>query len=615
MCGILGTIRRDQPVDPDLFIRQRDTMLHRGPDDGGVWIDDSRHIALASRRLAIVDLSERGHQPMQKGRSRIVYNGELYNYQDLRAQLEQRGVPFESDTDTEVVLAAYNVWGTDCVRRFNGMFAFAIYDTNTGVLFLARDRAGEKPLYYIANERHFSFASEVKALIADPSVPRVLDHGAFDHYLSYGYTPRDRAMIAGIRKLAPAHAMTYDTRTHHAHVWLYWTLPHFDASAPARSEQELAAEVENLLSDAVRRQLVADVPVAILLSGGVDSSLITAAAAKSGRQVKTFTVVFPGADKFNESKHALRVARHFGTDHSEIVAELDFSELLPKLAAQFDDPIADSSMMPTSLVSTVVRPTATVVLGGEGGDELFGGYPHVRAAAMLERARRFTPGIVRSGIGALAQRLPPGTPRRNHLIGLGDRHAAGASYVNQYFDARMRAKLLGRPISWLPERLHARFAKGKTPLRQYMRSDFHGLMPGSILAKIDRATMLSSLEARAPFLDHRLVEFAFREIPDHLKATRSRGKILLKNLAKRMLPEGLEIERKQGFSIPADQWFAGPYGLHLTGIVRSIPASLVRPELIENLLAAQKRGLSNANRLFALAVFEHWRRTYGVSAD
>jgi asparagine synthase (glutamine-hydrolysing) len=618
MCGIVGVVSRE-PIDPTRIDRLRDSMRHRGPDDAGSWLSSDRRVALGHRRLAIIDLSPGGHQPMSDptGTVWVTFNGEIYNYLELRRELEAKGHPFRTASDTEVLLAAYREWGTDCVGRFNGMFAFGLYDAAKERLFLARDRAGEKPLFYRQEPGLFAFASELKALMADPDCPRTLDLLAFEHYLTYGYVPGSMCILRGFAKLPQGHALTYDLRTESLSVWPYWTLPQ-PSKEPYRSPEELLEELEGLLLDSVRMRMIADVPVGIMLSGGVDSSLVTAMAARaSSRPVKTFTISFPGHAAYDEAPYARLVARHFGTEHVDLAAEPAVIDLLPDLARQYDEPLADSSMIPTFLVSRQIRAHATVALGGDGGDELFGGYPHYRWLEKHEQMRRLLPGMARRALGAGAARfLPPGVRGRNYLIGLHDGVAQTIAHVNLYFDEYSRNRMLAPSLSAkrspVEESRAALCPPGQTPLQQCTSVDFRNYLVDDILVKVDRASMLTSLEVRAPWLDPRIIELAFARVPDDLRAGHGRLKVLPKRLAAKLLPPELDIERKQGFGLPLDRWFKGDWGRFVEGVLGGAEPGLFDRGTIESLIKGQRRGLYNMPRLFALTVFELWRREYRV---
>jgi asparagine synthase (glutamine-hydrolysing) len=622
MCGIVGAVRRDGAVDERVVRCGCDAMTHRGPDDAGLWRSADGRVVLAHRRLAILDLSHGGHQPMASpdGALHVAFNGEIYNFADLRDELGGDGFSFATHSDTEVLLAAYQAWGTACVTRLRGMFAFALHDARRGVLFLARDRAGEKPLFYRHGDGAFACASELKALLADPAMPRRLDPEALNHYLAYGFVPGARCILRGVHKLPPAHCLELDIARDMVRTWRYWDLPAATQAVDADPEA-LVDRLDALLEGSVRRQLVADVPVGVLLSGGIDSSLVAAMAARvSPRPVRTFTVSFPGAGAYDEGPYARRVAEWLGTDHTELVAEPTSVELLPRLARQYDEPLADSSMVPTFLVSQVIRQHATVALGGDGGDELFGGYWLYGLMLQQQAVRRWIPRTARRAVGALARAtMPVGARGRNHVLGYTGDFAESFSWVNLFFDRGDRRALLA-PLgeAWVagrPEEFRAReSASGATPLQQMTSADFRTYLPDDILVKVDRASMLTSLEVRAPFLDHELIEFAFGEVPDHLRATTREKKILPRRLAARLLPPDLDLTRKQGFSLPLGEWFRGPWGAFFDEVLSGIPRELFDQRVIQSLLAGQRRGLRNAHRLFALTMFELWRREYGVTA-
>jgi asparagine synthase (glutamine-hydrolysing) len=618
MCGIVGFAGRAR-IEPERIVTMRDTMTHRGPDDLGLWTSNDGTVCLAQRRLAIIDLSQGGHQPKADatGSVHVTFNGEIYNFKEVRRELESRGHSFTSASDTEVILEAYREWGEAFLEKLGGMFAMALYDSAKRSLYLARDRAGEKPMFVWHTPGRLVFASELKALFVLPEFPRRLNRAAVEHYLAFGYVPRDLCIIEGVRKLLPGCALRYDVENDRTHDWRYWDLPEQDAGANSRSADDLADELHGLLRAAVRRQLIADVPIGILLSGGLDSSLVTALAADvSSQPVKTFTIAFRGHAAEDESPYARIVARHFGTEHVELPAEEASLQLLPRLVRQYDEPIADSSAIPTYLVSRAIREHATVALGGDGGDELFGGYPLYVWVSRIARMQSLIPAAVRGAIGRAARAMPVGTRGRNYAVALGSSRFKTLARTSLFFDEEWRRTILvsANGVHPTPEELRIELTAGARTLLQGMqRIDFRSYMVDDILVKVDRASMLASLETRAPFLDPAVIEFAFAKVPDRLKTTVHDRKILLRTLAARLLPAELDLRRKQGFMIPLSAWFAGDWGPMMREVLAAADPTLFRATAIADLFARQERGGNQLHRLYALTVFELWRREYNIS--
>lgn len=617
MCGIVGVASKTPVENRSWLTAGRDALRHRGPDGAGAWWSRDGLVGLGHRRLSIIDLSSAGYQPMvdRSGDLTIVFNGEIYNFEGLRTTLEGAGATFTSRSDTEVLLAAYRIWGEDCLSHLNGMFAFAIHDARHGTLFLARDRAGEKPLYYHHVSGNFSFASELKALLQNPGIERRIDPAGLDCFLGMGYVPGGNSILAGVRKLPPAHAMRFDLWSGKLNMWCYWSLP--TAPQALESEEILCNELETLLGNAVRRQLVADVPVGILLSGGLDSSIVTALAAGACSRVKTFTVRFPGASKFDESEHAKRVAEHFGTDHFTLDGDPSTVGLLPLLARQFDEPINDSSMVPTFLVSQMLRKHCTVALGGDGGDELFGGYAHYDRMLRLRERFGGVPKPLRDLVAAIGTALlPVGFKGRNWVRALATDFRHEVPMVASYFDRSARRGLLGHGF---PELGAAELAwLASTPaatdlLDRATRHDFSSYLAEDILVKVDRTSMLNSLEIRAPMLDLKVIEFAFGRVPSRLKASSVSRKILLRRLARKLLPSSFDTTRKQGFSIPISSWLESGLWLEFfKEVLLDKQQDLFNRKFVEALFRGQAAGRSNGERLFGLVMFELWRREYEI---
>jgi asparagine synthase (glutamine-hydrolysing) len=620
MCGIIGVVSVSPVANSGLLTAGSDAMRHRGPDGAGEWWSQDRCVGLGHRRLSIIDLGPGGHQPMLNinGKLCIVFNGEIYNYLDLKKELQAKGYTFSSSSDTEVILAAYLEWGTGCITHFNGMFAFSLYDSSKRKVFMARDRAGEKPFYYKLSNGVLHFASELKGLMTDPSLERTIDREAMDCYLSMGYVPGELCILKGVKKLPPAHALEFNLENGELKKWQYWHLPEVENYGTGKvNEVELLDELEALLQDAVGRQLTSDVPVGVLLSGGVDSSLVTGMAVRAASNVKTFTIRFPGFVKYDETAHARLIANHFGTKHVELDAAESTVDMLPLLARQFDEPIVDSSMIPTYLVSKLIRQHCTVALGGDGGDELFGGYGHYNRLLWLQKKLSPIPRGFRLPIANLAEKLlPVGFKGRNWLQGMGVDLENGLPLIANYFDHTARKKLLKNIDYWAiaGESIREKRIPYSTDLLQRAtRMDFENYLPEDILVKVDRASMLNSLEVRAPFLDYRVIEFAYSKVPTYLKTSTSDKKILLKRLCSRMLPAEFDQQRKQGFSIPLAHWLqSGPWLEYFQEILLD-SGSMFSKDFVEALIDGQKKGRSNSERLFSLVLFELWRKQYNVS--
>jgi asparagine synthase (glutamine-hydrolysing) len=618
MCGIVGFAGRSGALAAGLLTSMRDRIAHRGPDATGIWSSADGSVVLGHRRLAILDLSATGAQPMENSArtSVVIFNGEIYNHEELRRELAAGGARFAGRSDTEVLLAAYDAWGERCVERLRGMFAFAIYDDSRRVLFLARDPAGEKPLYWAEHRSGLVFASELKALMVDPEFPRRLSPEGLAYYLSFGYVPADRCILEGVHKLPPAHCLSWPLGGAPT-VRRYWDLPPAQ-SADEASVGELTDELQRLLSCAVSEQLVADVPLAVLLSGGVDSSVVTAIAARaSTRPVRTFTVTLPDHPQLDERRFARSVAQHLRTDHVELPLGQSSVDLIDTLATQYDEPIADSSMIPTYLLARTVSQHCKVVLGGDGGDELFGGYLAYQSLLQRDRLRRLPRGA-RSCVAAGARRfLRSGTRGRNSLLALAGTTADGIAQAAVWTDESD----LGRVSPWLARRLPPRpprlwrrelveISRGLPGAA--MAADFRSYLPEDILVKVDRASMLCSLEVRAPFLDRRVIDFAYQRVPNRLRVTTTERKILLKSLARRLLPRDLDIDRKQGFTIPISEWLTAPVLEAWRDDCREQIRAVLAEEAASRLMR-RRRNPAAEHGLYAIIMLTSWMRRYGIA--
>jgi asparagine synthase (glutamine-hydrolysing) len=561
MCGIAGLVcgaeaRRDVPAAA-VAAAMASTLSHRGPDDAGVWGSDDGTVALAHRRLSIVDLSPLGHNPMsgEDGRLWITFNGEIYNFLELRQELEAAGHRFRSHSDTEVLLAAYSRWGLDCVDRLAGMFAFAIWDEPKRRLWVVRDRLGKKPLYYSESRGTLRFASELKAIVADETVPRGIDARAMRLYLRYGYVPSPHTIYESVRKLPPAHFLLCENGAVSVH--RYWDPVPFALDPSSTTDADAQAELDARLATAVRQRMIADVPLGAFLSGGIDSSLVVALMQEqSAARVKTFTIRFDDPE-FNEADHAAVVARHLRTEHHEETCdERQMLDVVDRLADMFDEPFADSSAVPTYLLSRIARASVTVALSGDGGDELFLGYPRYRLQAYAAAALALPRGV-RRAVAIGADRLPTRRLRRVGDVLRSHETDPYARFI-AWWQPDDIAALTGQPPPDGPAYADAQ-ARCASLSRQDRGSliDLVSYLPEDILTKVDRASMAVSLEVRAPLLDHRVVEFALG-LPSSLKYRRGTSKWLLRRLLYKRVPRALVDRPKMGFGVPLAAWFRGP---------------------------------------------------------
>jgi asparagine synthase (glutamine-hydrolysing) len=578
VCGIAGIVHLDRarPADAAALGRMADAMAHRGPDGSGVWT--AGPVGLAHRRLAIIDLGG-GQQPMVSPESGAVvtFNGEIYNYRELRQTLQADGVVFRDASDTEVLLRAFERWGESCVERLHGMFAFAIWSPRSGSLFAARDRLGIKPFYYRWTGGTLTFASELKAILAaDADEPARLDPYSFDRYLRLQYVPAPYTMVAGVRQLLPGCTLTLaaDGRPVEQRYW---------QARAAASGPQTVDDFHERLGAVVRSHLVADVPVGALLSGGLDSSLVVAHMVRtSTAPVHTFSVGFEDA-RLDESRAARAVAEHLGTIHHEqIVTDADAADILPGLVEKMDEPLADYAALPTFLISRFAARHVKVVLTGEGADELFAGYRRYRRDRVL---------------APLASLRPAYQP----------------SHV---FTRRETSRLLGRPLSAMARAPHhARRTRGA--LNRLLLRDLEGWLPDDLLVKVDRMTMLCSLEARVPYLDHQFVEYALA-----LPATSKLGllggpnKRLMREAARTFMPRSMAARPKQGFKPPVDAWIRGRLR-PLASDVLLAPSARIRDHvdvgLVRRLIDDHGSGRANGHRIWTLLVHELWSRAHGVA--
>lgn len=624
MCGICGVnfSDREKPVSEDAIRQMCNAIRHRGPDEEGVLVRENYGIGM--RRLSIIDLST-GRQPIsnEDGTIWIVFNGEIYNHQELRSELEKKGHQFRTKSDTEAIVHAYEEYGEECPKKLNGMFGFAILDLRNRSLFLSRDRLGIKPLYYYKDPEKFVFGSELKSILEFENIPREVDPKALDAFLTFEYIPSPWSILKGISKLPPGHTLTLRDGT--LTIREYWDV-HFQEEE--RSERELCQELRELLRDAVKIRLMSDVPLGAFLSGGIDSSAIVALmAGEMDRPVETFSIGFKESS-YNESSFARIVSSHFKTKHHEFTIEPDALALTEKLVAHLDEPFGDFSIFPTYLVSKMAREFVTVTLSGDGGDELFAGYDTYFANRMSQAYGK-VPRAIRHGlISPFVQQLPP-TEKKKGLLNRIKRFDEGMRLPDDlqharwmiFLQAAEKSKLYSPPMQ---EALagHDSFAgiRGiferagtSDELNRQMYVDIKSYLVDDILVKVDRMSMATSLEARVPFLDHRFVEFSAK-IPGKLKLKGKTSKYLLKQAMADLLPPQILTRGKEGFSIPIKNW--------LKEELRDLMMDVLSPERIKKdgffeanyvskLTAEHLQNKENhSHRLWAMMVFGIWQDIY-----
>lgn len=575
MCGIAGywNFRSGQPADPETIQSCTRTLRHRGPDEEGYWIDGP--LALGMRRLQVIDPAG-GHQPMpnEDGQVQVVFNGEIYNHATLRRDLEAAGHRFRTRSDTEAIVHAWEEWGPRCVERFNGMFALAVWDARQRRLFLARDRLGIKPLYVWDGPDGVVFGSELKAVVAAPWVPLEWDLEAVDDFMTYEYVPAPRSIVKGVKKLPAGTSLLFDEAASGAPVRprRYWALEATDGPAPRLTDA--ADAVRHHLEASVRRRLMADVPLGAFLSGGVDSSIIVGLMSREtpGR-VRTYSLGFEDLS-YNELAYAREVAAHFATTHRDEVVTPDIVSLADRIARFYDEPFADVSAFPTYLLSTLARDEVTVALSGDGGDELFAGYDHYRADRWARRLAWASRTWGWRAADRLLERVPP-SPAKKGGVNRAKRFAEGLRRPRDLEHARwfvfwdlVERRSLYSPAGWAAvgdrdpfQYYRALLAEGGeqgfTGLQRQLYADVRGYLADDILAKVDRASMATSLEVRVPFLDHELVE-AVMAIPASWKLRRGETKWILKQAFADLLPRTTLRRGKEGFSIPMKNWLRGP---------------------------------------------------------
>jgi len=602
----------------DCLVKMARTMGYRGPNSTGIYVSKDKKSGLAHDRLSIIDLSESANQPMRNEDASVwlVFNGEIYNFRDLRASLQERGHRFRSKSDPEVILHLYEEKGIDLLEDLNGMFAFCLFDEKKNEFYIARDRVGIKPLYYCFKNGMFAFSSELKALLTLPQVKKDLDLIGLDYYFTLGYIPEDLSIFRDIKKLRPGHYLHYDG--HQIRIERYWRLESKKIDLSSTSETDLVDMLEEKLKDAVKIRMVSDVPIGTFLSGGLDSSLVTSFMAQAASHpINTFTIGFE-SDEYNETAYARLIADDIGSIHREHPVELDAIDTLDKLIYHFDEPFADSSLIPTYYISKVAKENVTVILSGDGGDELFGGYNWYSWVLLVERLKRklgFASGML-SNLGDIL----PDRIKHKHLLSV-LRLDQPDSFLERvlFFNDRQKDRLYENDLRPVWSERHPRdrflsFFNGTHGdlIDKMCITDFHYYLPEDILTKVDRASMAVSLETRVPWLDHRLVEFAY-SIPSDLKIRNGRKKYLPKKLAEKVLPKDFPVERKQGFCIPISQWMRNRMGDMLEEELRNKSLSeYLNTQYVREMLNSyrKQKNINHGPRLFSVLIFALWHKKF-----
>jgi len=648
MCGVCGEINfNNQGVKAETIQRMCEVLAHRGPDDEGmVLMRDGRfletkgslqshlnengfEVGLGHRRLAIIDLSDAAHQPMcnENGSVWIVYNGEIYNFRELKKELKYKGHLFKSNSDTEVILHGYEEWGVECLNRFRGMFAFAIWDNNRKLLFMARDRLGKKPLLYFNQNGQFAFASEIKALLQIPGVEGKVNNSALHHYLTYQYVPSPYSIFEEIRKLPPAHYLLYNG-SENLKIERYWKLHFSSKSNPCKDQFELCDRIRAKLEESVKLRLISDVPLGAFLSGGVDSSIIVGIMAKlSGQPVKTFSIGFEEKE-FDELSCARMVSNYFATEHHEFIVKPNAIEILPKLVWHYNEPFADSSAIPTYYVANLTKDFVKVVLTGDAGDENFAGYPRYLRSKWVASFTRM-PEKLRRDVLPYFLRVFSGLHWREKTLNrLADfMESLSTDQTKNYaeqikiFSAKEKEIIYTDDFRKQVEEndpldfLLSKFQESGTEdlLEQLAYVDINSYLPEDLLVKMDIATMANSLEARVPFLDHKFMELVCK-IPFQLKLKGTESKYILKKAFKDLLPEPIFRRKKMGFAVPISRWFRKELKDYIFEILldhRTLNRGYFKREGVEQLLNDHiTLRYDHSARIWALLFLEIWFRVY-----
>ncbi len=627
MCGIAGKISFNQKdISSQEIETMSDVIKHRGPDDSGTYISPDKKVGLGHRRLSIIDLSPLGHQPMRyKDRYEIVFNGEIYNFQEKREMLEKDGYVFASHSDTEVILALYDKYGKECVQHLRGMFAFAIYDEKEQSIFCVRDRVGKKPFKYYIDDNVFLFSSELKAILTQPEYHKEPDYIAIHHYLTLQYVPAPLTGFVGIKKLQPAHYLYIDLKTKKVEKERYWKLDY--GKKLDLSEEEWKKRIIDKLEESVKLRMISDVPIGAFLSGGIDSSAVVALMAKNSKTpIKTFSIGFE-EEKFNELKYAKIIAEKFKTDHTEFIVKPDAIHLLPMLVRQYEEPYADSSALPTYYVAKLTREHVTVALNGDGGDENFAGYSRYSAfqiSTLLDRLDFLNRLIGRPLTGFLAKNIRTTFFDRLYRFSksLSDDYRRRYLSYTAYFTNEQKSELytdeFKRKIQdqdtydIIAQEFKKSGSKNRT--EQAVYADFMTYLPDDLLTKVDIDTMAVSLEGRSPFLDHEFLELT-AQIPFHLKLKGlNNKKYILKESLRGIIPDEVMFRPKMGFTAPIDRWFCTElkdYTREKLLDGRLVKDGLFKKEYIQHILDQHcNTNINFSPHIWALLTLELWFEEY-----
>tara|TARA_Y100001970_G_C14254943_1_gene874573 strand:- start:3002 stop:4894 length:1893 start_codon:yes stop_codon:yes gene_type:complete len=618
MCGIIGYSIINSPKQ-NIFALESGikALCHRGPDNSGIWTNKDGSLGMAHARLSILDLTENANQPMVDENKEFIlgFNGEIYNFIEIRENLKMLGYKFTTNSDTEVILQGYKAWNKELFKKLRGMFAISIYDILKKEIILARDHSGQKPLFYYFNKNHnsFIFSSELKGMFNFELFSKSISYDSLSNLFNKGYCPGTSSIYENVKKLNAGSYLVFDLSENQIKTSSFWSLKNILKSKKNKyiSEEKLIKNLEDILLESIEMQFRSDVPVGMLLSGGVDSSLIVALASKIKGNLDTYTVRFSEYKKFDESYHARLIADHFKTNHLELEASEVEPSIFEEIASFFDEPIFDTSIIPTYMLSKMISQYCKVAIGGDGGDELFGGYPHYDKLLRIERNSKYLPYYIRNKIfNFFDPFLPIGIKGAKTLEFYGTNFVDEYPNISEFFKHKEQLKLFNKNFASYLRPTQNKIFKSNifdNIVERATYQDFKNYLREDILVKVDRASMANSLEIRSPFLDHKLIEFAFNGVPHYLKVDSVKRKILLKKLAKRHLPNNFDFDRKQGFSLPLRELINSKKWIeYICSKIKSSNSSIFNHQYAYDLLKKQKPYHNNAERLAALLFFMIW---------